>query len=197
MRTTLSFAALFVAAIAAAHAEPCKTQGAVDAKELTFDLKDPKVLAGLNVALQFGLLPKEFPEAVIAQMPNACSRGTFPFTNNLTMELRGENTETPPRWAVSPLPGPTVYVAAMPHLDAARRFAEQMKSAGSATFDTDTIMYAVVLTRGDDKRYVFHFFDKIPNDTRLKALLRPIVISQGRWQVMFDTTATTITPNTP
>ena len=55
-------------------------------------------------------------------------------------------------------------------------------------------MYAVVLTLGDDKRYAF--FDKIPDDARLKALLRPIVISQGKWQAMFDMTAKKVVPNT-
>jgi hypothetical protein len=46
----------------------------------------------------------------------------------------------------------------------------------------------IVLTRGDDKRHVFHFFDKIPTDDRLKELFCPITIGQGREQMMFDTT---------
>ena len=56
-------------------------------------------------------------------------------------------------------------------------------------------MYAVVMTLGDDKRYIFHFFNKIPDDARLKALLRPIVISKGQWQAMFDMTMLSVTPN--
>lgn len=195
MRLAILYLLVFLAAAPDAPAEPCKTQGSTDAKELTFDLKDKKVLEGLNVALQFGLLPKEFPEDNIAAIENPCSRGAFPFVNDLTMELRGEDTDTPPRWAVPPLPGPIVYVAAMPQPEAARHLLEQAKSGGSATFETDAMMYAVVLTLGDDKRYIFHFFDKIPDDARLKTLLRPIVISQGRWQVMFDMTALQVTPN--
>jgi hypothetical protein len=50
-----------------------------------------------------------------------------------------------------------------------------------------------VLTRGDDKRHVFHFFDKIPTDDRLKELFRPITISQGREQVTFDTAQRRVT----
>lgn len=186
---------LLLATAAAAQAAPCKTQGAADAKELMFNLKDAETIEGLNVAFQFGLLPKEFPEDDIAKASAPCSRGPFPFTNNLTMELRGENTDSPPRWATSPLPGPTVYIAAMPQPEAARLFAESTRTGGTATLDTNAMMFAVVLTLGDDKRYVFHFFDKIPDDARLKTLLRPIVISKGTWQAMFDTTALQVTPN--
>jgi len=186
---------ILLAITASAQAAPCKTQGAADAKELKFDLRDAKTVEGLNVAFQFGLLPKEFPEDSIAKSTAPCSRGTFPFTNNLTMELRGENTDSPPRWATSPLPGPTVYIAAMPQPEAARRFAESARTGGTATLDTNAMMFAVVLTLGDDKRYVFHFFDKIPDDARLKALLRPIVISKGTWQATFDMTALKVTPN--
>ena len=186
---------ILLALTATAEAAPCKTKGAADAKELKFDLKDPRTLEGLNVAFQFGLLPKEFPEENVAKAEAACSRGTFPFTNNTTMELRGEDEDSPPRWAISPLPGPTVYIAAMPQPEAARRFAESAATGGTATLDTNAMMYAVVLTLGDDKRYVFHFFDKIPDDARLKALLRPMVISKGTWQAMFDITAMKVTPN--
>ena len=178
-----------------AQAAPCKTQGAADAKELKFNLKDAKTIEGLNVAFQFGLLPNEFPEDNIAKTAAPCSRGTFPFTNNMTMELRGEDADSPPRWATSPLPGPTVYIAAMPQPEAARQFAESARTGGTAALDTNAMMFAVVLTLGDDKRYVFHFFDKIPDDARLKALLRPIVINKGTWQAMFDTTALQVTPN--
>lgn len=187
--------AILLALAATAEAAPCKTQGATDAKELKLNLNDTKIVEGLNVALQFGLLPKSFPEDNIAASKDACSRGTFPFTNNLTMELRGEDTDNPPRWATSPLPGPTVYIAAMPQPAAALRFAEQAQRGGSATFDANAMMYAVVMTLGDDKRYIFHFFDKIPDDARLKALLRPIVISKGQWQAMFDMTMLSVTPN--
>lgn len=187
--------AFLLALTATAEAAPCKTKGAADAKELKFDLRDAKVVEGLNIAFQFGLLPKSFPEDNIAAAQTPCSRGTFPFTNNLTMELRGEDTDNPPRWATSPLPGPTVYIAAMPQPTAALRFAEQAQRGGSAAFDASGMMYAVVMTLGDDKRYIFHFFNKIPDDARLKALLRPIVISKGQWQAMFDTTMLSVTPN--
>ena len=193
MRSLLFPALLAMSTIA--HGAPCKTQGAADAKELKFDLRDAKTIEGLSVAFQFGLLPKEFPEDNIANVPTPCSRGSFPFTNNLTMELRGENTDTPQRWATSPMPGPTVYIAAMPEPEAARLFAESARTGGTATLNENAMMFAVVLTLGDDKRYVFHFFDKIPDDARLKALLRPIVINKGTWQAMFDTTALQVVPN--
>lgn len=183
-----AFLTLCLATTAPASAAPCKTQGAPDAHELTFDLKDPKILQGLEISFQLGLLPKEFPETDIAEKKDPCSRGTFPFTNGMTMELRGEDEDTPPRWAVSPIPGPTVYVALTPKPDAALRFAESYKGGKEASFGNGDMMYAMVLTRGDDKRHVFHFFDRIPTDDHLKELFRPITISQGREQVMFDTT---------
>jgi hypothetical protein len=195
MRTLALLAVLALSAAAAAHAEPCKSQGAADAKELTFDLKDPKILQGLHVAFQLGLLPKEFPEDDIAAIKKPCSRGAFPFVNELMMELRGEDTDTPPRWAISPTPGPTVYVAMMPQPEPARLWAERQKGETSVSFGNDEWMFALALTLGDDKRLVFHFFDKIPDDTRLKELFRPIVIGKGKWQVGFDTTKRQITPN--
>jgi hypothetical protein len=179
---------LCLATIAPSGAAPCKTTGASDAHELTFDLKDPKILQALEISFQLGLLPKEFPETDIAEKKDPCSRGPFPFTNGMTMDLRGEDDDSPPRWADSPIPGPTVYVALTPKPDAALRFAESYKGGKEASFGNGDMMYVIALTRGDDKRHIFHFFDKIPTDDRLKELFRPITISQGREQVMFDTT---------
>jgi hypothetical protein len=179
---------LSIAPTATASATACKTTGAPDAQELTFDLKDPKILQALEISFQLGLLPKEFPENDIAAKKDPCTRGPFPFTNGMTMDLRGEDDDSPPRWAVSPIPGPTVYLALTPKPDAALRFAESYKGGKEATFGNGDMMYVIALTRGDDKRHIFHFFDKIPTDDRLKELFRPITISQGREQVMFDTT---------
>jgi hypothetical protein len=176
-----------------AHATPCKTTGSLDAHELTFDLKDPMILQALEISFQLGLLPKEFPENDIAAKTDPCTRGPFPFTNGMTMDLRGEDDDSPPRWAVSPIPGPTVYVALVPKPIPALKFKETARYGGKASFDEDDMMYAVVLTRGDDKRHVFHFFDKIPTDDRLKELFRPITISQGREQVTFDTAQRRVT----
>jgi hypothetical protein len=104
----------------------------------------------------------------------------------MSMELRGEDDDNPPRWAVSPIPGPTVYVVVTRRPDAALRFIESYKTGKQDKSTDGDMMYAIVLTRGDNKRHIFHFFDKIPTDDRLKELLRPITISQGREQVMFD-----------
>ena len=190
MRAALitAFMSLCLATTAPSGAAPCKTSGSTDAHELTFDLKDPVIMQALEISFQFGLLPKEFPESDIAARKDPCTRGPFPFTNGMTMDLRGEDDDSPPRWAVSPIPGPTVYVALVPKLIPALKFMEAARYGGKASFDEDDMMYAVVLTRGNDKRHVFHFFDKIPTDDRLKELFRPITISQGREQVMFDTT---------
>jgi hypothetical protein len=58
-------------------------------------------------------------------------------------------------------------------------------------------MFVIALTLGDDKRHILHFFDKIPTDDRLKELFRPITVSQGREQVMFDTTQRRVLVPTP
>jgi hypothetical protein len=194
---TATALALTLSIAPTASATPCKTTGAPDAHELTFDLKDPKILQGLEVSFQLGLLPKEFPENDIAENKNPCSRGPFPFTNGMTMDLRGEDEDSPQRWAVSPVPGPTVYVAAMPRPDAALKILESYEASKRVTFNIGDAMYVIALSRGDDKRHVFHFFDKIPTDDRLKELFRPITISQGREQVMFDTTLGRVLVPTP
>lgn len=185
MRRTLAILSLLLAATTA-HAAPCKTQGDTSARELTFNLNDPKVQAGLSVAFQFGLLPPEFPENDIAQHREPCSRGTFPYTNGMAMELHGEDDDSPPRWAMSPMPGPTVYIALLPKPDAALAAAEAARHAGQATLRPGDMMYAIAMTRGDTKRTIYHFFDRIPDDARLKSLLRPIVISQGKVLVTYD-----------
>lgn len=183
-----AFLSLCLATTGPAGAAPCKTQGATDAQELSFDLKDPKVLLGLEVSFQLGQMPQEFPEHDIAEAIDPCSRGTFPFTNGMTMELHGENDDTPPRWAVSPIPGPTVYLDVKAKPDAALRFIDAYKNGKVAKFSEGDMMYVIALTRGDNKHHIFHFFDRIPTDDRLKELFRPITISQGREQVTFDTT---------
>ncbi len=190
MRTALitAFVALCLATTAPSGAAPCKTTGSPDAHELTFDLMDPNILQGLEISFHWSLMPVEFPESDIAAMNDACTRGPFPFTNGMTMELRGEDDDSPPRWAVSPIPGPTVYVAVTRRPDAALRFIESYKTGKQDKSTDGDMMYVIALTRGDDKRHVFHFFDKIPTDDRLKELFRPITISQGREQVMFDAT---------
>lgn len=189
--------ALAVSIAPTASATPCKIPGSPDARELTFDLKDPKILQALEVSFQLGLLPKEFPEDDIAAKKDPCTRGTFPFTNGMTMELRGDDTDTPPRWAVSPIPGPTVYVALTPGPAAALKFLDAYKAGKGTNFIEADMMYVIALTRGDDKRHIFHFFDKIPTDDRLKELFRPITISQGREQVMFDATQRRVLVPTP
>jgi hypothetical protein len=184
-----------LAASTAAHAAPCKTKGAADAKELKLDLKNKDVLAGLKVSFQLGLLPAEFPHKDIDAGTNACTRGTFP-SGTAKLELHGENDKSPARWT-RPAPGaPTLFVAIMPKPEPARLWE---KNGGQTTFAVGDWMYAVVFAVGTDKRLAFHFFDKIPTDAKLKSLLQPIAEGKARWQAAFDTTKriTVVNPKQP
>lgn len=191
--------ALFLLSCAAAKADTCKTQGAADAKELSFDVKNKDTLRGMHFAFRFGLEPEEFPENEIRAMKTPCSRGAFPFASG-TLELLGENDDLPPRWALAPMPQSSImFVALMPRPEPARAWGEGEQKAdadGSVSFKPEDMMYAVVLGgRRADKRLIFHFFDKLPDDERLKSLMRSIGEGKARWQVGFDVDTRVVTPN--
>jgi hypothetical protein len=199
MRTAIFLIAALALALTA-HAEPCKTQGDAEAKELAFDVNDEKTLRGMHFAFRFGLEPEEFPESEIRAMKSPCSRGVFPLASG-TLELFGENDDLPPRWALAPVPqSPIMFVALMPRPEPARAWADgdQKSEDGSVSFKPEDMMYAVVLGgRRADKRLIFHFFDKLPDDERLKSLMRSIGEGKARWQVGFDVDTRVVTPNLP
>jgi len=183
---------------APAYAEPCKSQGNAEAKELTYDARDKNTLRGMHLAFRFGFEPAEFPENEIRAMKAPCSRGVFSLASG-TLELFGENDDLPPRWALAPVPqSPIMFVALMPRPEPARAWAEgdQNSADASVSFKPEDMMYAVVLGgRRADKRLIFHFFDKLPDDERLKSLMRSIGEGKARWQVGFDVDTRVVTPN--
>lgn len=193
----IAVALLYTASIATAA--PCTTQGSKDAKQLTFDLKDKETLRGFHYAFRFGLEPAEFPADDIAKIAMPCARGTVALPSRV-LELRGENTDTPPRWAsAADLRNIVVFVASMPRPDAARRWADARQkgdSGNSIMFKPEEMMVAVVLTSGTDIRHVFAFFDKIPDDDRLKAMIPDIALGKAHWLVGFDVETRGVTPNT-
>ena len=185
MRIAVALMLIAFAAVTNAQAAPCKTKGAADAKELKLDLKDKDVLAGLKVSFQLGLLPATFPKKDIDAGANGCTRGAFP-SGTAKLELQGEDNKSPARWARPAPDAPTLFVAIMPKPEPARLW--EKSGGGAANFKPGDWMYAVALSIGADKRLVFHFFDKVPSDAKLKSLLQPIAEGKAHWQIAFDTT---------
>jgi hypothetical protein len=195
----LTALALGAALTPSASAAPCSTQGSADAKELNFDLKDKETLRGLHDAFRFGLEPKEFPVEDIEKIAMPCSRGTIALTSH-NLELFGEDNDLPPRWAVAAdVKDAVFFIAAMPKPDAARRWADagQKGDNGSdhVAFKPEDMMFAVALTTAVDQRMVFHFFTKIPDDTRLKTMFQAIATRKARWLVGFDVDTREVVPN--
>jgi hypothetical protein len=185
MRIAFALLLIALATTVGAQAAPCRTKGASNAKELKLDLKDANVLAGLKVSFLLGLMPAEFPKKDIDANTNTCTRGSFP-AGATKIELHGENDKSPARWARPAPDAPAIFVAIMPKPEPARLW--DKNGGGAATFTANDWMYAVVLAVGTDKRLVFHFFDKIPSDAKLKELLQSIAEGKARWQIAFDTT---------
>lgn len=197
-RVTVSFAVALMLLTVSAKAEPCKTQGHTEAKELTFDVKNDETLRGMHYAFRFGLMPAEFPRSDIAAIATPCSRGTFPVGSG-TLELFGEDEDVPPRWSKAPAAdSPIIYVSSMPRPDPARAWADSQGRAGSdgsVNFKEGDMMFAVVLTGSNERRLIFAFFDKLPDDERLKALMQSISARKARWLVGFDVKTRGVTPN--
>jgi hypothetical protein len=195
-RTALVLAAL-LCTVTTASAAPCTTQGSKDAKELTLNFKDEKTMKGLFVSFQLGLTPPEFPAEDIKKIQAPCSRGSIP--DYPQVELFGDNENTPPRWAKTPASdSPVFYLALMPRPEPARVWYETTKPQGSVNvgFKDGEWMRALVVTNGDDNRIVFAFFDEVPDDERLKALIQTIASRKARWQVGYNVKTLDVTPNT-
>jgi hypothetical protein len=190
-------AAMTFAFAGSAIADPCKTQGSKDAKELTFDFKDVNTIKGLAISFQLGLLPPEFPAADIAKITKPCSRRMM--VPHLGFELFGDNDDTPPRWAkADPKDESILFVALMPRPEPARLWYEATKPSGAVgvSFKDGEWMYAVAIAAGS-KRIIFAFYDELPDDDRLKALMQTMASTKARWLVSFDVTNGAVTPNSP
>lgn len=200
MRIIAAVAIALTSSVVPALAAPCKTQGAADAHELTFDLKNDETLRGLRFSFGFGLLPAEFPAKEIAEIKEPCSRGAFTIKSGGNLELFGEDDDSPPRWAKAPSPeSPILYIALMPRPGPAAAWADSpnAKAGDNVRFKPEEMMFVVVFSSAEsDRRLIFHFFDRIPDDERLKSLMTKIVARETRWQVGFDVKTTGVTPNT-
>jgi hypothetical protein len=149
IRATVLFAAALALLTATAQAEPCKTSGHAEAKEVALNLGNARTRNGLHISFQLGLLPIEFPFEDIRANKSPCTRGTFAVFSH-TFELFGEDENLPPRWAVSPSAKEvmTLYLAMMPKPDVAADWYEKTRPKGPAevTFKDDEYMWALVAT---------------------------------------------------
>lgn len=193
-------AAVLLASPIAAHAEACKTTGAKDAQEIALNLDDTHTRRGLDISIQLGLLPPEFPLADIEANKAPCTRGTFAIFKH-KFELFGEDDGPPPRWATAETAKGlmTLYLAMMPKPDPALAWFDKTRPVGpvDVQFKDDEYMWALAAVISKDRRFIFAFFDKIPDDATLKERMQKAGEGRARWLVAYDVADRRMVVNTP
>jgi hypothetical protein len=125
----------------------------------------------------FALSPETFPADDIASKSDACRRGEFT-ANGRTFQLFGNETDTPPRWAIGPDRRRIVYLAMAPDpaeaLQAARTRATQISLTKPPT-------YVLAVTDGHRRR-IYQVSNAIPADDRLMTSMRDAL--EGRLPLM-------------
>jgi hypothetical protein len=163
----------FLCAAQTAIAAPCKTQGSATATELLLNLRDGNAVFGTRISFYLSLLDKETPADDIAKIAAPCSRGK-PAGLAKPVELFGENTDTPPRWAsVSGERLPYFFVADMPRPGPARLwFDTPEEKRGRPIFKKGEWMSALIVIGKNERRLALAFFDDTPTDDRLISMVK-------------------------
>lgn len=157
-------------------------------------LKDEKVRQGLYTSFQMGLLPASFPAEDIAKMTTPCERGQAAAALP-SFVLYGENANTPPRGAKRTGDSPLIiFLASTPRPDAAlRRYkARGTKNENSVTFENKDMMVVLAIASEDGNRIIFSFYDRVPDDARLKAAIDAIASRKANPQAQFNVVERTI-----
>lgn len=170
-----------------ATAAPCKTQGSSTTPEVLLDLNSSNTLYGLRVAFHMGLLPKEFPAEDIAKMAAPCSRGKLDGLIK-PVELFGETENSPPRWAISPGEAePYFFIAVMPKPGpAAAWFRKPKEQRGALTLKKGEWMSGLIVVGKNKRRLALAFFQDIPSDDRVVALVKEFEAGTRRALVGFE-----------
>lgn len=181
-------ALLFAMTSQGAVAAPCATEGSKDAKELALDPHDEALQDGLDHAFQIGLTAGALSEAVLRSAKSSCSRGKITAAGE-TLEILGENTDSPSRWTQSELTdSPIIFMARIPRPEAALKKLEAGPLIGTNLinrFAEDELMYVVAVTHGPEDKFITHFFDKIPDDQMLRAVFTDIMSNRVPVKVGF------------
>src|SRR5581483_880101 len=185
MRASLApWAALALMGQSAAAA-PCTDDGKPEAKDIFYYSGDPAVLEGLDTSLKLGLEPSSFPRERIEGKTSACTRTTFD-SGAITWLLFGSGADAPPRWATSAGdPNRIVFLALMPGSEEARRWVEAVRKdpAHPPEARFTTAMFALTIADGD-RRDVYEFLDRIPDNVRLAKLMANAL--EGRTPVLLS-----------
>lgn len=157
-----------VISTAAQAAEKCTDSGFADAQARSLVTTGDEGV-GLTVAFMLALNPPSFPAEDIAKAAQPCERMTFTIGGN-TYVVRGSNSASPPRWAVSNAqPDRIAYLAVSPGpasaLDWYRRYERDNNTPAHFGPGTDTI-YILAVTSGS-KRIIYGYWSKLPDDARL------------------------------
>lgn len=168
-------------------AEPCKSAGSRSARELSFDLSDPAVRAGMRVSFELGLLPANFPGINIAEAQAPCKRGSIMVGSN-RFDVLGDDELSPQRWATSAKAPETVaFIATVPRPQAAAIWDEKYKKRRNTlpNFGPGDWMQVLVLAQGD-QRLIFAYYDDTPDDERLKAAFQAALSGQLKLKASFN-----------
>ena len=172
---------------ALAQAEPCKSAGSRSARELSFDLSDAAVRAGMRVSFELGLLPESFPGINIAEAQAPCKRGSIMVGGN-RFDVLGDEELSPQRWAASAkVPGIVAFMATVPRPQAANVWAEKSKRRRNMLpdFGPGDWMQVLVLAQAD-QRSIYAYYDDTPDDERLKAAFQAALSGQLKLQARFN-----------
>lgn len=195
-----SLALLYAISGQNALADSCVTSGTAGARELALDLKDEKTQHALEHALLIGFSGDAFSDAKLRALSSPCLRAAAPLDGE-TLEIRGENTDRPMRWArTERADAQIIFVAKAPRPDAAMKKLEKGPLIGTdllGRFRDDELMYVVAITGKPGERLVTHFFDELPDDEKLQSVVGDIVANRVSVKVGFGVGMQEFKPQSP
>lgn len=162
---------------ASAIAAACHDPGSANVTDLSFNKDDPAILKGLTVAIQLGLEPKSFPADDIEKNNAACRRGTVT-AGGETFQVFGDDTDSPPRWAIGPDPKRIAYEVLIPDPEQAADWIDKHQRDPNTPANFSKMLYALAITDGD-RRLIFEFSRVLPDNYHLALNTRAAL--EGKW----------------
>lgn len=183
-----------------ARADDCTTSGSANAKELSLDYTDEETQHALEHALLIGFAGDAFSDEKLRSLKSPCLRASA-LLDGETLELRGENTDRPMRWArTERADAQIIFLTKVPRPDAASKKLEKELLIGTdllGRFADDELMYVVGLTGGPGERLITHFFDKLPDDAKLQSVINEIVTNKVSVKLAFRSESKVFHPQKP
>lgn len=178
--------ALPIVLFAAGAASAAETKA--PAKLLQFAMADEDVQEGMFMSIQLGVLPPTFPADDIAKIKTPTARFDF-MLGGKSYTVFGKDDDSPPRWATSTKDKSAIaYLCLMPRpapaLDWYRKYQKDKDTTANFT-GPDDMMFSLIIARGN-KRDIYAFYDRIPDDTPLTAAMTDALSGKTPVKVNFD-----------